>query len=443
MSAGENWTKLVTVGTVAAGYYDIMVGIRAKGPATDRGSYLVDQATREAWVFVDENGGRMTSEFDASLFPERISPVAGPFREKPKYSPPSSAASGGEESGDGDDDPVYVELVYLDSANIVRPARGAYASANKLTCGEDDEGSSGSEGHMVPANGIVAFSCPGTNEYWAGTASLPSTSDVGGAGFLGHWSATRSDCGDTLRYNGTRHTYLPWDYLQDVIPRIDSRTVSSRSVVNFVVNLNRAGSRYLSGPDHIEFGRTFDHAWTSAHEYAHALQEESFGGIWTAENCDPHRVWGNSSYSCALQEGFADYLGNVGAPDDLLHGDWEDIPSNRSPSPMKDGSVAAMFHDLIDSANEDDDETTYGGSYVFRVFDTCRVTEIIGVVPVTRDISEIHDMVWCLERTVEDDVHEDHFPNSRTPHSVSEGASEPSSWSASDIRSTWLQNLVP
>ncbi len=110
---------------------------------------------------------------------------------------------------------------------------------------------------------------------------------------------------------------------------------------------------------------------------------------------------------------------------------------------MKEGSVAAMFHDLIDSANEDDDETTYGGSYVFRVFDTCRVTEIIGVVPVTRDISEIHDMVWCLERTVEDDVHEDHFPNSRTPHSVSEGASEPSSWSASDIRSTWLQNLVP
>lgn len=149
MSAGKRWTKLVTVGIVEKGYYDVVVGIRTRGPETDRGPFLVDHATREAWVFVDENGGRLTSVFDPSLFPERISPVAGPFRVRPKYAPPGSASTDGWESGDSDDDPVYVELVYLDSTNVVRAAVGAYASGNKLTYGSDDEGSSGSEACAV------------------------------------------------------------------------------------------------------------------------------------------------------------------------------------------------------------------------------------------------------------------------------------------------------
>ena len=38
-----------------------------------------------------------------------------------------------------------------------------------------------------------------------------------------------------------------------------------------------------------------------------------------------------------------------------------------------EGRAAALFRDLLDSANEDGDDTYYSGRYVFEVFRTCDV----------------------------------------------------------------------
>jgi hypothetical protein len=45
------------------------------------------------------------------------------------------------------------------------------------------------------------------------------------------------------------------------------------------------------------------------------------------------------------------------------------------------------------------------------------------------------------ERDVDSDVHDDHFPGQSAPLDVSEGASEPISWSASAVRNTGVQNV--
>ena len=67
------------------------------------------------------------------------------------------------------------------------------------------------------------------------------------------------------------------------------------------------------------------------------------------------------------------------------------------------------------------------------------MTEKNGLINVTRDRYQVSDIVWCLERTIDEDVHESKFPGTKTPVGVSENASEPTSWNANNIRSTWLK----
>ena len=134
-------------------------------------------------------------------------------------------------------------------------------------------------------------------------------------------------------------------------------------------------------------------------------------------------------------EGLADYGGNIGAYGSGSTG-WEsgspryDPPAGRDAAEIE-GNVAALFHDLIDSNNEGDDETHYDAYDVITAFRTCRASGSQG--------DETSDFVWCLEGEVDDDVHDDHFPRAGAPSSVS--ATRPSSWDEDDIRWTWIQNV--
>ena len=116
---------------------------------------------------------------------------------------------------------------------------------------------------------------------------------------------------------------------------------------------------------------------------------------------------------------------------------WESVnypvPSGRDAAEIE-GYVAALLNDLIDSASDGDDSTSYPVSYVTRVFETCRADGTL------RD--DVTDFVWCLENRVNSTVHDDSFPHGPdAPDRVRESASEPSDWSASEIRDTWLQNV--
>ena len=94
-----------------------------------------------------------------------------------------------------------------------------------------------------------------------------------------------------------------------------------------------------------------------------------------------------------------------------------------------------MFWDLIDSANEGDDATTYSASSVSTAFRSCRVR----VSGTWRKRNNVSDFVWCMENQIDSDVHEDEFPGLTTP--TDQSAARGSGWDDEDIRSTWLQNL--
>ena len=81
MAKGETWKARVTVGTVEGGYYHVGVQTETRGPLES--PYVIDSGYRKAWMFITEGGGELTGFFDESIFPDRISPVPGPFKARP------------------------------------------------------------------------------------------------------------------------------------------------------------------------------------------------------------------------------------------------------------------------------------------------------------------------------------------------------------------------
>ena len=204
------------------------------------------------------------------------------------------------------------------------------------------------------------------------------------------------------------------------------------------VNLGQEHAHYDNRRDRIISGRnTYDKKWTAAHEYAHALHEESLGGIWTAESAcydeTQRGVWREIGYSCALLEGYADYAASSAVYDRRV-GDLETGKSVSGVPGKYEGRVAMLLHDLIDSAGDGGDRTAYDAGDVMDVFRTCSVR-----VGGWSDRDDTTDFVWCAEGRVNAGVHARHFPGQTAPSQVS--ATLPSGWDAEDIRSTWEQNV--
>ncbi|MCY3705027.1 MAG: hypothetical protein OXH08_05900 [Gammaproteobacteria bacterium] len=453
MEEGDHWKEVLDLDGVEKGYYHIAVDVRANGPEGSKGSgNLIDEVHQQRWMYIIGGGGVLTNGFDESLFPDEIAPQPGPFRLRGGGSPGQSAASR-DVGADGEEDPVYVFVSYLEDEERM-PAVDSYAYANTiLEEGEDEDWPPKTEGHTVGESGVVAFTCPASGEYWAGHVTLPSNEDVGGSGFVGHWQAGSADCGDTIEAPGPRLDYLPWTFLKEAVPLLEEHFGRDRDVMRWQTDRDRVakeqGSRYLPVwlGDKIEFGITYDKPWTSAHEFFHALHETELGGLWTADSCGEHDVWYVSSYTCAFLEGVADYAGyyydpedsrTLDLPDGYDHPD-EDPPYERAEI---EGFVGSLILDLIDEYDETEktDSTSYDASYIADVFASCTVQldEVGG--PDERD--DVTDFIWCLEGSVNRELHEKHFPTGPAPPlNAAESATEPDDWNADHIRATWLLNV--
>lgn len=422
LSKGDTWKEQVTMRLPEKGYYQVAVDIRARGPdPSGLGPRLLDEGYRQAWMFVTEGGGVLTPEFDASVFPDRIAPQPGPFQVRPGQRAKAQQSAGVAASSSRS---VYLEAVYYSNGRYL-PAAGGDITGR--TYSQTDTSRTRTV-RRVPASGVVAFACPSASEYWQGGMGLPGTRYARGTWGAQYWSASSSQCGDTVQVVVSAPRYVAWTYVNEVIPRINSFIGFSRSVVNWDVDLRTSNLVFQPRHDRIVLGGAWN-KWTVGHEYMHALHKESLGGSWHAGGCGSDRKM-ESSYKCAFKEGMANYGGSVG--NNHLE-QWE-IPLDTGPVPAKNEyNVAALFTDLIDSANEDNDMTTYPAHYVFQVFKTYMANRS------TRN--KVSDFVWCLENRVDAAVHRSEFPGVSPPTSVSESAVEPPGWNADHIRSTWHQNV--
>lgn len=439
MAAGEQWKQRITVPAMEKGYYHVALSGFTFGPPSDLGPFLVDDVYQQVWMFISDRGATLTDMFDEAVFPEGTRRVAGPILARDigggagdaAYSAPPDTARRRY---------VYTSVTYYTGSEY-EPAVGATITGAYV---HRRSGSShGRTTQMVPESGIVRWTCPGSNVNLEGSSRVPATRYVreGEWKLNDFWDVERSECGDTIQVPGKRYVYMPWHHLNESAALIQDHFDYDRGKVKWRVRVAERSSSYSSFWDRI----TFNHAgvgsrWTAAHEYGHAIHAKALGGMWSTDNCREHSVFRVSSYTCAFSEGFADYAGDIGAPDDTYLADgWENFSTWDTGTKGKiEGYVAALFHDLIDDENETDDETSYSANYVATVFKSCYVRAPFGR---SRHRNDVSDFVWCLENRVDADVHDAHFPGITAPGSVSERATEPSDWNADDIRLTWLLNL--
>ena len=295
---------------------------------------------------------------------------------------------------------------------------------------------------MIPAHASWELPSMSAGDTWEQTVTIP-------AAVAGYYSVAavadtygpESDLGSYLFDEVYTQAWLlmPWRNLNLAAERINSHFVYSRDRLNWEIDwkTDKTYYKYRLWWNKVVFGRNaYDDAWTAAHEYTHALHHKSLGHYWKTTNCDPHYINRASSYTCAFKEGLADYGGNVGAPD-FPRRNWETFTTSSGLKPKMEGHVAALFHDLIDSENEERDSTTYSSWYVIRVFKSCEVKH-----RGWRKRNDVGDFVWCLENRVNSTLHRRHFPGTMVPRDARETAWEPSDWNANHIRSTWLLNLT-
>jgi len=451
IAKGGTWSETFTVPGEAAGYYGVLVNAYTRGP--DGGPYLFDDVFRHAWMFISETDGQLTPLFEDAIFPEGIRPVAGPAT--------TDDALDSRPDPDGTNwhrDSVYLDVFYIVSEEGPEPAVGTVVWGQL----KKERGYGDLEEARVPEDGIVAFGCPTMPEdrYVSGGGYVPDTWVVEGRGdAVPYWSANNSHCGKKIFVQVRENRYLPWRLLNIAGGRVSEHFQHYRQdPVKWKLNFDSdGGSSYNGILDRITLAWRIAHRpsflWVVAHEYGHALHHKALGGIWLrSPNCGKHYIDSISSYKCALKEGFADYAGTIGSDGYFRNcfehfgtpkgsrGFCKNVSHDRKPE--IEGWVAAPFMDLIDDREDVADNTEYSGYYVARVFKTCETKSIyLGIIPNWVKRSNVSNIVWCLENSIDPVLHEEVFPGIRTPADVREKATEPPDWSRADIRFTWKKNL--
>lgn len=189
--------------------------------------------------------------------------------------------------------------------------------------------------------------------------------------------------------------------------------------------------------------------FVAAHEYGHALAQQSMSGSRGGGCPSPHYIDGYYTLLCALSEGFADYhAAAIRGPD--AGSVYYSIRSNSyyhgGDGSIVEGAVAAFLLDVSARSGETD---FIGGSDYALHYPARYVGEQMAGCYFHPDYftgyflaDGIDAMVYCFEGTVDATVRANYFPT-RSGYILSEFsyATNPAGWSASAIRRLWLNKL--
>lgn len=88
LAAGEEFREGVTVTVPVPGYYAVLASVILRSDEWVLNSECATAGEHKMiWLWIDGGGGRITEEWDPSLFPPHVRPQPGPFRSKREPSP--------------------------------------------------------------------------------------------------------------------------------------------------------------------------------------------------------------------------------------------------------------------------------------------------------------------------------------------------------------------
>jgi len=461
-------------------------------PDVEDGAMLLDQGQASVVLVIDENGGRVMSEFDARVLPATAVSAPGPLQLRtgvnappatlpiPPREPSSSRAGVAAAPGTPARQTGSMRMVtrYYDPVDAVyRLPEGAlwylyyYDSAFNYT----GYGRSG----YLPADGSVSVGC--SEAYWArlvvyGKSTRVTVGDStnfrDGQIIADYGVYPATDCPKGTVYGTAQavpaHVFTS---LNKTALRAETLFGRTRPTTPAVITGNTSlvystycpptgnyqGCTYGGDYLRIQTNNTTaygEQVWgqtgvfITSHEYGHAYHEKALGGFLRYfSGCGTHSLTAlATSMRCALPEGFADYFAVVTRPDETGYDyAWETNYYYTSSLAGTDGSrseaaVSAMFYDLVDTnrwGTETHDVVAYANSVVGDVITGCQVYEN-GYWILNNGIDHL---VYCFERKVDTAITTStkYFPT-RSP--------DPTSWSVTstttsptEVRKIWKKDL--
>lgn len=455
----------------AAGYYRIGARAVSRGEPSEAArsdTAILDMSPATLWVLIDEQGGRVTRDYDTTAVGGRAMRYGsyGAFTSaQAEIAADPTACGMGSNPGC-----TWVGIVkyHNDDVGQLVPLPFAFVTAFCVRVLQSPGFSQvGFQGH-ADANGAFTMTCGAGFESMSMNVGLHdgSVEVAGKDGIAAGGSSGYFQGGGTVEHRVINdYAAHVFKTLHENVPR--GNTMFSRSRGNIRVWVAATdpnyGIFYSPSADRIQtnFTRVFgqDGYFVSLHEYGHAFQRVAIEP-WRSYSCSggTHSINVADNLNCAFVEGFADfYAGWVGGPGMTTGWTSGFITDNAvEQNPWRslgdgsriEGAVAAFFYDLVDGVSEPDgpgntadgeesfDGATYPGLYVADVLRTCAFPSSFGT-QITQ-LDGIDEFIYCAERTLSGRTLGVGW---RSYVGFSESATEPPSWSQPMIRRLWRYNL--
>ena len=425
MTRGSERHLTATITFPQPGYYRIVAVVNSKPSADDPqhtagDTILVSTSSKTLYLFVNEQGGRLTNGFEPAAIPSGAVPLYGSYGPFVK-----SRARGG----------ARLQRSLSVSANVVH---GTFQYFNQevgtnqpvpdaqvhVTCLNDNYEPVSTATVGTDSNGSFSFSCA-TGIYDAAIVLRTRISDVmnpdrssGGVVYFNESAGSYPTLTANNRYAAHIHILL-----NRYVPVAEQRFNRSRNLIPVLVHPtdDTFGVFYDRANDTIKENYTTAFGewgtFVTMHEYGHAYHARAIEPS-TTYNCNgQHSLDAEINVNCAFVEGFADFFGVWIAGDrltDTPFSDWN--IENQTYYSGKDGAkvegaVAGFFYDLVDGTSSPDgranetgdedwwgDQATYPGSFVADVMQACELIGHSGAVYTSLYGSD--DLVYCIEDSV-------------------------------------------
>ncbi|MGH7468597.1 MAG: hypothetical protein ACRENP_11605 [Longimicrobiales bacterium] len=413
-----------------------------------------DFASRELWLGITPEGGRVTDSFEENLFPDSAYKQPGPIRYRRTGKEASGTAGSKIASMMSPGTRTWEVLYYNQDVSGYVPLIGAQAIGTEGLVGEDPT----PLWETTDVNGEFVTGCD-HDEFYAYSFDIKAENSavrIKPNTVVASEASAPAGCTDQQIITLSIPSHVFSRMRATVTTSIDFFGQST-ALIPVGIDTTAANSYYFPTQDSI----SIKHIWgTTAreiqvHEYGHAYQDLTLGGIPTLEQpiCSNHGTPVYTTLKCAYAEGFAEYFAaailgsgvsveysDFEAGYDLLTNSNDSTADSNYPDPngaRVEGAVAAMFLDLTDPANETHDDVQFPGSYIASLIETCSVNYGGGSEPGTG----VDHFIRCLEKQLDSGISSLFWPRTATPTSYSESATEPGSWNLTKIRTLWLKNL--
>jgi len=441
LGRGQVVREVASVVIPKPGYYRVVVSARSVSDeaASVDGRPVQNVGVREAWMWVDSMGGRVTDQFDRAVFPKGAIQELGPIRfpgseadrsrgaKQPSRELESVALASTTAAGY-----LYEAVYYNSEAGRYEPVVNSAWYANFYNAWDDQIGYQG--GYTDAAGRFTVECIDGWASWYDGEVLLDDVNIDILSGHAGISAAYTGRCGNTVPVQvqtGSMEGRV-FTNMAGTASKAPTRFGRTRPVLPVRVDPNASNSFYDPSADQITIRSTAgsDHVWgsfgifTSAHEYGHAYHYRAIEP-WRTYSCsnNTHFWTETENLSCAFVEGFADFVAMWLEGDRLVTspfgGDYgvennvDEIGGRTNPPPNGDGgrveaAVAAFLYDLVDGDAELDspsntagspesfDGAVFPASWIADVIQYCRLKPPAPFVTFTR-LDGADELVYCLE----------------------------------------------